>query len=111
MLRGDITLTVVSTTLTKSDVGDATRTEVPTVVPGCLFAPRSSAESVSVNSPAVITGGTIYKRGPGLVVGPNDRIEIRDVSPMIDGDWQVEGDPGYWGAAGTEVAVTRWSNG
>jgi hypothetical protein len=102
----DITITVVSVTTTRDDYGDETNTQTTATVAGCLFAPRSSTERSNTRSPAVISGGTIYKPGPGLVVNADDKITISGVSPMIDGTWSVEGEPGYWGV-GTEVAVTR----
>jgi hypothetical protein len=105
----DITITVTSVTVTDDGLGNTTETTTNATVPGVLFAPRSSSERTDSRTPAVITGGTIYKRGPGLTVDANDRITISGVSPMIDGTWQVEGEPGYWGA-GTEVAVVRATN-
>lgn len=105
-----IDIVVTSVTTTTDALGDTATVETSATVTDVLFAPRSSNERTDPRAPAVITGGTIYKQGPGLVVNADDRITIANVSPIIDGEWQVEGVPGFWGR-GTEVAVTRWSNG
>lgn len=100
-----ISVTVVSVTTTKDPLGNTTTTETSTVYDKCRFAPRSSQERSDSRSPAVITGGTLYRRGE-LPVDSDDRIVISGQSDLIDGTWQVEGDPGYWGR-GTEVAIKR----
>lgn len=102
-----ISITVLHTTVVEDALGDSTSTPTETVYRGCLFAPRSSDESRDTRQPAVITGATIYRRGTGLEVDANDTIRIANVSPMIDGDWNVVGQPGYWGTAGIEFAITR----
>lgn len=95
------TLSLVTVTKTTNNVGDVTRTETTTQLgSNWLFAPRSSSERVDPRSPAVISGAALY--GPaGVTIGPDDYF-------LIDGErWDVEGEPGYWGSAGVEVAVKR----
>ena len=106
-MQQSISLTVVSVTTNTDSLGDGTPGEASTTYRDCLFAPRTSSESGDSRTPAVITGAQIYRRGTGMTVRADDRIVIADVSPMIDGTWLVEGEPGYWGTAGIEFAITR----
>jgi hypothetical protein len=105
-MHGEISVTVVSVTTTTDPLGNTTETTTSTPET-VLFAPRASSERADQRSPAVITGATIYKRGPGLSIDPDDRLLIAGVDPKIDGTWQVDGDAGFWGNAGTEVASVR----
>jgi hypothetical protein len=109
MMLAGVTVTVNSIDVDTDDNGDSTSTPTSAEVTDVLFAPRSSDEHSDSRSPTVITGATLYKRGPGLTVGPNDTITIAGVSSMVNGTWQVVGEPGCWGTAGTEVAVKRVS--
>lgn len=96
------TVSLVSVTKTTDDLGDTTETETTTDVSDWLFAPRSSTERADSKAPAVITGASLY--GPaGSTIGPNDYF-------LVDGiRYDVEGEPGYWGSAGIEVAIKRTS--
>lgn len=104
-----ITVTLVSVTTTRDKYGDETYTEARQDYDGVRFAPRSSQERVDPRSPAVITAAALYRRGGDFPVDRADRIEITGQSEFIDGSWQVEGDPGYWGR-GIEVAIKRASS-
>lgn len=104
-MRGPITVTLVTVTTTDDGLGNTTETPTPTVYEGVRFAPRSSSERTSTRSPAVLTGATLYRRG-SFPATPAARVIIAGQDPLIDGTWQVEGDPGYWGA-GIEVAIQR----
>ena len=102
-----ISVSVVSVTSTDDGLGNSTEDTVTTPYDRVRFAPRSSDERTDPRSPAVITAASLYRRGEFLV-DSNDRIIIAGESDLIDGTWQVEGAPGYWGR-GTEVAVKRVS--
>lgn len=104
-MRGPITVTLVSVVTTTDDLGDATETTTSTTYDAVRLAPRTSSERVDSRSPAIVTGATLYRRD-AFPVTPDDRIIIADQHPLIDGTWQVEGDPGYWGR-GVEVAIKR----
>lgn len=106
-MQQQISLTVVSVATSEDTYGDVTGSDSSTTYTDCLFAPRSSSESGDTRAPAVITGAQIYRRGTGMTVRADDRVVIANVSPMIDGTWLVEGEPGYWGTAGVEFAITR----
>lgn len=106
-MRGPISVTVVAVTTADDGLGNTTETTTSTVYDRCRFAPRSSSERTDPRAPAVITGGSVTRRGE-FPVGRRDRIVITNQHPLIDGTWQVEGDPGYWGV-GVEVAVKRVS--
>lgn len=106
MIQG-VSVTVVSVATTSDDLGDSTTVDTSTTYPDCLVAPRTSSESGDSRTPAVITGAQVYRRGDDMTVRADDRIVIADVSPIIDGTWRIEGEPGYWGTAGIEFAITR----
>lgn len=108
MTTGPITVTVVSSTSTPDPYGDATTTTGETTLNGVLFAPRSSQERVDSRSPAVITAAALYidSLPSGVTLDSNDSIRIFDVHPLIDGTYQVEGIPGFWGGP-VEVAIKR----
>lgn len=95
------TVTVVSVATTTDKYGDRVRVETQTVVSGCLVAPRSSSERGDGDGPAVIAGASVYMPA-GTVVNPDDHLLIGGVR------YDVTGEPGVWGSAGVEVAVTRW---
>ena len=103
--RDAITVTLVSATVTTDDLGDSTEEQTTQDIPGCLFAPRASSERADPRSPAVISGATLYLPA-GIAVRPTDYFVIA-VGMPFDGTWQVDGEPGYWGSAGVEVAIKR----
>lgn len=105
MSRGPITVTLQSVTVTTTDVGDSSEVTTSADYDGVRFAPRSSSERTDSRAPAVLTGATLYRRGE-FPATPNARVIITAQHPLIDGTWQVEGEPGYWGV-GVEVAVKR----
>lgn len=100
-----ITVVLDSVTRTTDDYGDSTETTVSKSYDQVRFAPRSSSERRSVDTPAVITNASLYRRGEFPVM-PQDAIRIVNQHPHIDGTWQVEGDVGQW-ASGVEVAIER----
>jgi len=102
-----ISVTLVSTTTTKDKYGDSTDATSSVTYDRVRFSPRSSSERSDNRAPAVITGATLYRRGD-FPVGAADSIVIAEGNAMIDGTWQIEGDPGFWGR-GVEVAVKRLS--
>lgn len=101
-----ITVTLQSVTTVDDGLGNITETDTSQTYDRVRFAPRSSAERTDPRAPAVITGATLYRKGD-FPVTRADAVVIADVDPMIDGTWQVDGDPGYWGGVGIEVAITR----
>lgn len=107
--RHEITVTVSSTTTTEDNLGDTTTETTTTTVDRVLFAPRSSQERTDSTQPAVYTAASLYFRGglpAGVLLDSDDTITVADVHPLIDGTYQVEGIPAYWGGP-VEVAVTR----
>lgn len=108
-MRGNAVVSYVAVTTTDEGYGDATPTTAdPVAVPGAVWAPRTSAESSDRRTPAVITGGTLYRIPTTLGVSPLDRF-------VVDGlTYEVEGEPGRWvspatgRSPGLEVAVKRW---
>jgi hypothetical protein len=109
----EISVVVVSSTASgDNDYGDTTVTEVRTTVERVLYAPRSSTERTDPHSPAVLTAASLYFLA-GVTLDADDAIEITGVHPLVDGVYEVEGRPGYWGrlgdVEGVEVAVNRVS--
>lgn len=104
-MHGPITVSLVTVTTTDDGLGNTTETTVETPYDRVRFSPRSSNERSDNRAPAVITAASLYRRGE-FVVKPADRIVISGQSVLMDGTWQIEGDPGYWGR-GTEVAIMR----
>lgn len=100
-----ISVTLVTVTTTDDGLGNTTETTAETTYDRVRFAPRSSSERTDPRSPAVITAASLYRRGE-FPAATADRIVIAGESDLIDGTWQVEGEPGYWGR-GTEVAIKR----
>lgn len=100
-----ISVTLVAVTTTDDGLGNTTETTTEATYDKIRFAPRSSSERVDPRSPAVITAASLYRRGE-FPAAPADRIVIAGESDLIDGTWQVEGEPGFWGR-GTEVAIKR----
>lgn len=100
-----ITVTLVTVATTRDQYGDETTSEVRRPYDRVRFAPRSSEERSDSRAPAVITAASLYRRGD-FPVGRDDRIEIAGQSEFVNGTWQVEGDPGFWGR-GIEVAIKR----
>ncbi len=105
MIRGPITVTLHSVITTTDDLGDTTTMETSAAYDRVRFAPRSSSERTDPRAPAIITGATLYRRDT-FPADSDDTIVIAGQDPMIDGTWQVEGQPGYWGR-GAEVAIKR----
>lgn len=109
-MLGEITVTIVSTTTTdENDLGDTSTDTNEVTVDGVMFAPRSSQERTNSREPAVYTAASLYFGNglpDGVALDSDDEIRIADVSSLIDGTYQVEGIPGYWGGP-VEVAVTR----
>lgn len=103
-----ISVTLVTVTATDDGLGNLTETTTEATYDKVRFAPRASSERTDSRSPAVITGASLYRRGE-FPAARADRIVIAGVSDLIDGTWQVDGEPGYWGR-GTEVAITRAGN-
>jgi hypothetical protein len=100
-----ITVTLVSTTETSDDYGNTTPTTSSKSYDQVRFSPRASSERSDVQSPAVITAASLYRRGEFPVMPP-DAIMIANQHPHIDGTWQVDGEVGQW-ASGVEVAIQR----
>lgn len=70
-------------------------------VAGCLIAPRSSGEPGEF-ADTVVSGATLYLPAGADIVA-TDRVRVRDVT------YDVEGDVGDWGPAGSQVALRRSS--
>lgn len=102
-----ISVSLISTTTTEDDYGDSTETTSSATYDRVRFSPRASSERRDNRAPAVITGATLYRRGD-FPIKAADTILIAEGNPMVDGKWQVEGDPGFWGR-GVEVAIKRVS--
>lgn len=100
-----ITVVLDSVTEATDDYGDSTTTTLSKSYDRVRFAPRSSNERRTVDTPAVITAASLYRRGEFPVM-PDDQIRIVNQHPHIDGTWQVEGEVGQW-ASGVEVAIAR----
>lgn len=101
-----ISVTLVTVTTADDDgLGNTTETTTEVIYDKVRFAPRSSSERTDSRAPAVITAASLYRRGE-FPAATADRIVIAGESDLIDGTWQVEGEPGYWGR-GTEVAIKR----
>lgn len=109
----EISVVVVSSESTDDDYGNSTTTETRTLVRRVLYAPRSSNERVDPRSPAVLTAASLYFLD-GVTLDADDSIEITEVHPLVDGVYEVDGRPGYWGrigdVEGVEVAVNRVSD-
>ena len=104
-MQRHITVTLVSVTETDDGLGNITEATSSAAYDEVRFAPRSSAESLNDNTPRVITGATLYRRGE-FPAGPEDRIVIADQHASINGTWQVEGEVGRW-ATGVECPIKR----
>jgi head-tail adaptor len=103
------TLTIRHVTTTTDELGDGTTSTSESTTAWALIAPRSSTERADPRAPAVITAATIYAPF-GEPLDADDRLVVSGHGGM-DGEWQVEGDPGHWSLgdwkAGLEVAVKR----
>jgi hypothetical protein len=111
-MLSNCTVVVRSTETTTDDLGDSTTTSTETTLEWALISPRSSTERVDPRSPAVISAATIY--GPfATALDADDVLVVSGHSPSMDGEWQVEGNPGAWSLGGwkpgLEVAVKRAS--
>lgn len=104
-MNSTIKVTLVSTTETTDDYGNTNSTTSSKDYDQVRFAPRSSNERRSSQTPAVITAASLYRRGE-FPATPQDSIVITNQHPHIDGTWQVEGDAGQW-TSGVEVAIRR----
>lgn len=106
-MRGNANVVIVSSTTTTTPDGDSTVTETETPWAGAAVAPRSSAERASNQTPAVLTGKSVY--GPQVTLTPHDWLRIDGVLH------EVEGEPGVWTSPytgrrfGIEVAVKKVS--
>lgn len=100
-----ISVSLVTVTTTDDGLGNTTETTTTATYDRVRFAPRSSSERTDPRAPAVITAASLYRRG-AFPVKAADRIVIAGQSSLINGTWQVEGEPGYWGR-GTEIAIKR----
>lgn len=106
--RKTISVTVVSTVTTGDVLGDSTATTTRTDA-RALYAPRASQEGTDSHSPKVYVAASLYfvdGLPDGVTLDSDDTVVITDVHPLVDGTYQVEGIPGYWGGP-VEVAVTR----
>lgn len=104
-----VTVTVKSNTTTTDALGDGTTSTATSSIPGVLYAPRSSQESVGTRSPKVYVAASLYFVAgvpSDVSLNADDTIVITAAHPMIDGTYQVDGVPGYWGGP-VEVAITR----
>lgn len=100
-----ITVTLTSATVTRDGYGDGTESDSARAYDLVRFIPRASTERPDPRSPAVITSGSLMRRG-SFPVMPDDTITITGQDPHIDGTWLVDGVPGQW-ATGVEVAIKR----
>lgn len=104
-----ITVTVTSKTTTTNVLGDGTTTTSSTTIAGVMYAPRGSQEATNNDSPRVYTAASLYFADglpSGVLLDSNDTITIATTDPLIDGTYQVDGIPGYWGGP-VEVAISR----
>lgn len=104
-MQRHITVSLVSVTEADDGLGNITETTSSASYDRVRFAPTSSAETDRPDSPRVVTGAKLYRRGD-FPVRLADRITIAGQHASIDGTWQVEGEVGRW-ASGVEVAITR----
>lgn len=105
----EITVTIISRAATRDKYGDETVTTTQTVVPRVLFAARGSQERASMTQPTVYQAAALYFLAglpDGVTLDSDDTITVAGVSPLVDGTYEVQGIPGYWGGP-VEVAVTR----
>lgn len=74
-----------------------TAVEIP--VPGCLFAPRSSAENLT-GATQVGADGDVYAPA-GTDARPTDQVRVRGEL------YEVDGRPADWGSSGVVIPVRR----
>lgn len=101
MKRNSETVTWVAVTTTPDSLGDWTSTEAAPVSVQAMVAARSSDERADQNSPAVLTGLTLYLFDLDVVPGASDWFTVRGER------YEVEGQAHRWGGMGVEVAVKR----
>lgn len=111
-MLSNCTVVLRSVTTTPDDMGDTTTETVESTLDWALIAPRPSTERTDPRSPAVVDAASIY--GPfGTALNADDVLVVSNHSPSMDGEWQVEGNPGDWSLGewrpGFEVAVKRTS--
>ncbi|MEW1705956.1 hypothetical protein AB0230_01835 [Microbacterium sp. NPDC089190] len=92
----------------EDSMGNPVFTTVDVDVPGCAFAPGSSAETAATFGARTETDGTVYAPS-GTVFFPSDQIRIRGALYVVDGESEQWTNPYNLRGAGVVVNVKRAS--
>lgn len=100
-------ITVMSTTTTRDEYGDAVTESTQFEWGPCAVAPRYATESTDPRTAPVVVGKTVYGPTPPTPLDSDDVL-------LIDGlAYEIDGEPGKWRSPftgwepGVEVAVKR----